>query len=85
VANETLIEALHAVLDDATKPSAAKPVKIVRCEMDHHCNEPVTHLDNKGFVYCAKHGVARRSFTPCRKLLASEIRKLQRGEALKRY
>lgn len=57
----------------------------LRCDTNETCTEPVTHIDNKGFTYCAGHGVVRRSSHPCRKLRTHELRKLQRGETIKRY
>ena len=58
---------------------------ILRCDMTAGCLEPVTHLDNKGYVYCTQHGIERRDCRPCRKLRAHELRKLEQGEPLKRY
>lgn len=57
----------------------------LRCDMVHGCTEPVTHIDDKGYAYCTKHGEERRGYRPCRKLRGWELRKLQRGEALARY
>ncbi len=58
---------------------------MLRCDMKHDCEEPVTHIDQAGFAYCTTHGEQRRSYEPCRKLSPWEIRKLERGEALSRY
>lgn len=55
------------------------------CDMVKECHEPVTHIDNKGFVYCTKHGVERRYTHPCRKLRTHELNRLKRGETVKRY
>jgi hypothetical protein len=52
---------------------------------DTECNDKVTHIDAKGFVYCAAHGLRRRASQPCRKLEGWEARKLERGETLRRY
>jgi hypothetical protein len=30
--------------------------------MTRECQSPVTHIDTKGFVYCAPHGLQRRSY-----------------------
>lgn len=46
------------------------------------CAGEVTHVDNKGFVYCVHHGVGRRNSHPCRKLLKREIRLLEAGEPI---
>ena len=57
----------------------------LQCEMDKDCLELVTHLDKAGFIYCTTHGVQRRTWKPCRKLRAHELRRLERGDALKTY
>lgn len=62
-------------------PTTKKP----RCDMEKDCLEPVTHLDQKGYVYCTEHGLDRRRFRPCRKLRTHEINKLNRGEQINRY
>lgn len=58
----------------------------LRCDWDHDCAEAVSMIDSKGFAYCAYHGMGRRcSGTRCRKLQPYELRRLQRGEQVKRY
>lgn len=50
------------------------------------CSGDVTHIDQKGYVYCTRHGLVRRnSRRPCRKLRLHELRKLQKGGILKHY
>lgn len=49
------------------------------------CSGAVTHIDNKGYTYCAKHGIERRDYRPCRKLLKRELETLLRGEAIAAY
>lgn len=54
---------------------------VLRCDYD--CDVPVTHIDSKGFVYCAGHGAARKAGGyQCRKLTASEVKALTRGETI---
>ena len=55
------------------------------CDMERSCGEPVTMIDQKGFAYCARHGMERRFYVPCRKLRPHELRRLWRGEPLTRY
>lgn len=55
------------------------------CDMDRTCTAPVTHIDNKGYVYCATHGVERRDVRPCRKMRPFEVKRIMRGEPLARY
>ena len=60
--------------------------QILRCDMKRDCAAPVSMLDNKGFVYCADHGLQRREGgIPCRKLRPSEIKQLERGQAIRSY
>jgi hypothetical protein len=47
------------------------------------CSGGITHLDEKGYVYCTDHGIQRRDRDMrCRKLLPSELRKRKRGELI---
>ena len=57
----------------------------LRCDMTEDCTDTVTHIDQKGYVYCTEHGIERRSWVPCRKLRAHEVTQLGRGEPLARY
>jgi len=60
--------------------------RVLKCDMSKTCEEPVTHIDEKGFVYCTKHGVQRRgSGHRCRKLRPNELGQLKRGEPLAQY
>jgi len=52
--------------------------------MKKDCNSDVVMLDDRGFIYCATHGLQRRnSGSRCRKLSPTEIKKLKRGETLR--
>jgi hypothetical protein len=55
------------------------------CEMSADCKEPVTHIDNSGFIYCTAHGIARRDWKPCRKLRPHELNRIRRGQQVTRY
>jgi hypothetical protein len=68
--------------DRARFLSACVPPRTLRCGMHAECVEPVSHVDEKGFTYCAGHGAARRTFCRCRKLTATESRTLQSGGAV---
>ena len=48
-----------------------------KCDMRDTCTAPVAYVDNKGFVYCQDHGIARKAYCSCRKLKPAEIKKLQ--------
>lgn len=58
---------------------------IVTCDGRAGCADPVSMLDQAGFVYCTRHGMWRRTHEPCRKLRPAELRKLARGEQIARY
>ncbi len=57
----------------------------LRCDMEEECVATVTHIDNKGFAYCTEHGIARRTWMPCRQLRPWELRRLLRSKPLARY
>jgi hypothetical protein len=56
-----------------------------RCAMVDTCAEPVAMVDQKGYLYCAGHGLQRRAYRPCRKLRPHELQAVARGELVKRY
>lgn len=49
------------------------------------CHKPITHIDDKGYVYCTGHGERRRcdGVRKCRALRPGEITKLVLGETIK--
>lgn len=55
------------------------------CDQEKNCQESVTMLDIKGYVYCTKHGIDRKSVCRCRRLNPKELRQLESGEPLKKY
>jgi hypothetical protein len=51
--------------------------------MSGPCQNPASHIDNKGYLYCTQCGRKRRtSGTPTRKLSAAESDRLSRGETI---
>lgn len=58
----------------------------LKCEMRKECVQGVTHIDNKGFIYCRFHGQARKeSGYRCRMLTGGELKKLNSGQQLAHY
>lgn len=57
----------------------------LRCEMKDDCTAEVTMIDDNGYIYCESHGLSRRSWRPCRKLRAYELKALKRGGLVKEY
>lgn len=52
------------------------------CAMDA-CAAAVTHIDDRGFVYCDAHGIVRQRHGRCRKLTPGEGAALRRGETIR--
>jgi hypothetical protein len=56
------------------------------CDGVKDCQEPVTHITNRGFVLCAKHAPARNdSYTRARKLAVWEKKLLAEGKPVPSY
>lgn len=57
----------------------------LKCDMKRTCAEVVTHIDDKGYVYCRPHGIQRQSWRRCRLLKPSELKQLKAGTPLASY
>lgn len=57
----------------------------MQCDQNDDCSADVTHIDDKGYVYCTEHGLDRRAVRPCRKLRDWEVKRLEAGLTLVRY
>lgn len=57
--------------------------KTLACQWVTDCASGVTHVDEKGYVYCATHGNTRKSHCRCRKLTPTEKRTLEGGGTIK--
>lgn len=57
----------------------------LHCDMTKECPHDVTYIDDDGYAYCTDHGLERQQYQRCRKLRPHELRRLQRGEQLRRY
>ena len=70
--------------NESQEPSGRKRLQ---CEMEHGCQSPVTHVGEKGFIYCESHGADRRKsgIERCRRLRAWELKLLRDGKALPSY
>ena len=58
---------------------------ILACDMRDTCVSTITHIDEKGFIYCAEHGADRQSWCRCRKLTPAELKRLQAGRTIASY
>lgn len=59
--------------------------KRLHCDGERGCVQPVSHIDEKGYAYCAAHGEGRKAHCRCRKLRPAELKRLEKGEPLTKY
>lgn len=79
----TYADAIQVAAMYVTKKSAPTTTLALTCDMERTCTSPVTHIDVKGWVYCATHGPERRQHgTRCRKLTPTEIQQLRAGQPI---
>lgn len=66
-----------------TSQSKSKP----RCEMAADCAQPVTHIGDKGYIYCAEHAARRRAsgYERCRRMRQWECALIEKGKPLPSY
>lgn len=57
----------------------------IQCEMADNCETPVTHIGNKGYVYCTSHAIIRRPWERTRKMTAVELRTVKAGKPITKY
>ena len=57
----------------------------LQCDMAAECCDPVTHIGERGFIYCAAHAIPRRTFERTRKLRQWEIDLLHLGGKVPSY
>lgn len=55
------------------------------CDMVLGCAKPVTHIDDKGYVYCTDHGQDRQRSRRCRKMTDRELSTLRAGGTIKKF
>lgn len=62
-----------------------KPLNL--CDLHMDCKNPVTHIGNKGYLYCSMHAVERRQsgYERTRKMVAWELKVIANGEPLPSY
>lgn len=49
------------------------------CDMEKGCTERVTHIGEKGWVYCSTHAPHRHGYERTRKLRVKELKQLEAG------
>lgn len=55
------------------------------CEMKKDCVNPVTHIGERGFVYCAEHAPLRQGWERVRRVVPWELKLLLAGEPIPSY
>jgi hypothetical protein len=55
------------------------------CDMKRDCPNPVTHIGERGFVYCAEHAPARKGWERCRQMRPWELKLIESGTPLPSY
>lgn len=61
--------------------------KLMQCDMSRDCHAAVTHIGEKGYVYCTAHAIDRRTYAweRTRKMQAWELRLIRNGQSLPSY
>lgn len=57
----------------------------LQCDMRAYCQNKVTHIGDRGWIYCAEHARARRGQELTRKLTKAELATLNAGEPVKSF
>ena len=52
------------------------------CAYKDGCECPVSHIDNKGYIYCDAHGSERNRYVPCRQMTKQEVETLRQGKGI---
>lgn len=56
-----------------------------KCELGSECKKEVTHIDQRGIIFCNDHYLVRKKTDSCRKLSGHEKKELKAGKALSRF
>ena len=62
-------------------------MKTLTCDMARECAAVVTHIGEKGYLYCKDHAIQRRKYVGerCRLMRLWELKLAQAGEPLPSY
>jgi hypothetical protein len=79
MSGDDAVETLSDLIHTARELQSTK--KMLTCDMTAECTCAVTHIGNKGYVYCTQHAAERRASSRehCRKMRAWEINTLASG------
>ena len=56
-----------------------------QCGMRPDCPEPVTHIGERGYIYCTGHAAILRGWENTRKMRPWELRLIEAGQRLPSY
>ena len=56
-----------------------------KCDMEKGCTNLVTHIGEKGYVYCTEHAGCRQWVERCRKMQPWECARIAAGKPLMSY
>lgn len=62
-----------------------RPAAKLQCQMSDDCRNSVTHIGEKGYIYCQACIVHRKGYERCRRMRAWEMKLLLTGEPLPSY
>lgn len=57
----------------------------MKCDMHAGCAAQVTHIGEKGYIYCTTHAGLRQGYERCRRLRPWECRRIESGKPLRSY
>lgn len=62
-------------------------MKPLQCDMTNDCHDLVTHIGEKGYIYCNEHAVERRKYVGerTRRMRPWELKLVATGEPLPSY
>jgi hypothetical protein len=52
------------------------------CDMTKDCPNPISHMGERGWLYCSQHAPLRAGFERCRKLRKWEVSRLESGHSI---
>jgi len=61
------------------------PIKELKCDGVKDCPHRVSHIDEKGFIYCKQCGFARKQSVRCRTMTPRELIQIKSNQPLERY
>ena len=75
------------LLRNMARPKSRRKEGNMQCDMSKDCHGTVTHIGEKGYIYCAEHADTRRRYVGehCRKMRPWELSLVLAGKPLPTY